>query len=100
MFNIHSNECFNPMNDYINSYVTLIVQTMGPSTEYCKSSLSSKMHAVKRQHNKGGCSAASHCVCLQEPSWFSRGQTNYRGMEKHPAVGTGAAIFPTQKHSL
>lgn len=38
MFNIHSNECFNPMNDYINSYVTSIVQTMGPLTEYCKRS--------------------------------------------------------------
>lgn len=29
MFNIHSNECFNPMNGYINSYVTLIAQTRG-----------------------------------------------------------------------
>lgn len=64
MFNIHSNECFNPTNDYINSYVTLIVQTMGPLTEYCKRSLSSKMQAVNRRHNKGGYSAASHCVCL------------------------------------
>lgn len=76
---MHSNECFNPMNDYINFYVTLIVQTTGPSTEYCKRSLSSKMQAVNRQH-KGGHSAASHCVCLQEPSWFSRGETSYRRM--------------------
>lgn len=80
MFNIHSNDCFNPMNDYINSYVTLIVQTTGPSTDYCKSSLSSKMQAVNRQHNKGACSAVSHYVCLQESSWFSRGETSYRGM--------------------
>lgn len=80
MFNIHSNECFNPMNDYINSYVTLIVQTTGPSTEYCKRSFSSKMQAVNRQHNKDGCRAAPRCVCLQEPSWFSRGETSYTGM--------------------
>lgn len=80
MFNIHSNECFNPMNDYINSYVTLIVQTTGPSTEYCKRSLSSKMQAVNRQHNKGGHRAASHCVCLQEPSCLSREETSYRGL--------------------